>query len=57
MIWFVHLVKHSAENILEFPPPLYHWGTEINSLTISKSLKYFLCLGVKQLCRQDFYDC
>ena len=28
----------------------YHWGMEINSLTITKSFKHLFCLGVKQLC-------
>lgn len=38
--WFVHPVKCSVENVFKDCSP-YHWGTEINSLTISKNFKTF----------------
>lgn len=46
---FVHLVKCSEENVLKAFSS-YHWETEINSLTLSKSFTHLFCLGIKQLC-------
>ena len=51
--WFVHPVKCSVENVLK-DCSSYHEGTEINSLTISKSFKYLFCLGVQKLWWQSF---
>ena len=51
--WFVHPVKCSVENVLK-DCSSYHEGTEINSLTISKSFKHLFCLGVQQLWWQSF---
>lgn len=51
--WFVHPVKCSVENVLK-DCSSYHEGTEINSLTVSKSFKHSFCLAFKQLCWQSF---